>query len=274
MPAGRIRGLVDAGFLHPIHRGVYAVGHINLSTYGHFMAAVLAGGPTAVLSHHAAAYLHNLLTSPPSPPHITTASKGLERPGIAIHSSQIRRDERTKRQNIPTTTVPRTILDMAACLDRFDLERLLAEAHYRGFRNTRPLERLIARHPRRRGLANLNAVLATGHHTLGRTESPLEDRFLAFLDDRSLERPVLNRALTIAGRRIRPDAFWPQQRVVVECDGRDAHSRRRTFESDRIRDRRLLVAGYFPVRVTSEMLGRYADELEADLRKLGIGDRR
>jgi hypothetical protein len=99
----QIRDRVRAGYLHPLHRGVYAVGHTNLTIHGRWMAAVLAGGPSAALSHQAAASLHQLLDPPPSLPHITTATKGLKRPGIAIHSSTLTRDERTKRQNIPTT---------------------------------------------------------------------------------------------------------------------------------------------------------------------------
>jgi very-short-patch-repair endonuclease len=273
LTARQIERAVQMGRLHPLHRGVYAVGHTNLTIHGRWMAAVLAGGPTAALSHQAAASLHQLLDPPPSLPHITTAGKGKRRPGIVIHSSTLTRDERTKRQNIPTTTIPRTILDLAAHLDPFALERLLAEAHYRGFRNHRPLLTLIARHPGRRGLANLDTALSLGHYRLGRTESPLEDRFLRFLDTRHLERPELNPTLTIAGMRVRPDALWRRQQIVVECDGRDVHTRRRTFERDRVRDRRLLVAGFSPVRVTGEQLDTDADGLEGDLRALGVGDR-
>ncbi len=208
-----------------------------------------------------------------APIHITAAAKGLARPGIHFHSSPITANERTRRDGIPTTTVPRTVLDLAAHLNAFALERLLAEAHFRGHRDPRPLARLIELHPHRRGIANLRAVLASGHATLGRTESPLEDRFLSFLDERRLERPELNPTITVAGRRIRPDCLWRRQRVIVECDGRDAHQRRRTWERDRVRDRQLIVAGFSPVRVTSEQLDGGRDGLEADLRSLGVGDR-
>ena len=238
------------------------------------MAAVLAGGPTGVLSHHTAAALHRLISDDDGIPlHVTATPKGLARPGIHFHSSSLPANERTKRSAIPVTTVHRTVLDMAAHLDAFALERLLAEAHFRGHRNPRPFRRLIEAHPHARGIANLRAVLASGHAALGRTESPIEDRLLRFLDERLLERPELNQTITVGGRRIRPDDLWRRQRVIVECDGRDAHLRRRTWERDRVRDRRPLAAGYSPVRVTSEQLDDDRDGLEADLRDLGVGDR-
>ena len=270
---GQIKRLVVVRHLHTIHAGVYAVGHTNLSREGLWMAAVLAGGQTAVLSHHTAASLHRLIDAENVPLHVTAGPKGLRRPGIHFHSSPLTADERTRRDGIPVTSVPRTILDLAACLDAFALERLLAEAHFRGHRDTRPLQQLIDGHPHRRGVTNLRAVLRSGHAALGRTESPLEDRFLIFVDGRRLERPLLNPTITVGGRRIRPDCLWLAQRIVVECDGRDAHQRRRTWERDRVRDRRLLANGYSPVRVTSEQLGGGRDELEADLRRLGVGDR-
>jgi very-short-patch-repair endonuclease len=270
---GQIKRLLAARFLHPIHRGIYAVGHTNLTREGHWMAATLAGGDGAVLSHHTAAALHELIEHPRPPPHITVPTKGHRRPGIRIHAGPLQRDEVTSRDAIPTTTVPRTILDLAAHLDAFQLERVLAEAHFRGFRDERPLWRMTERYPRRRGLATLRRVLVGGNPRLGRTESPLEDRFLRFLDERRLERPELNRTLRIGSLNIRPDCLWRQHGVIVECDGRDAHQRRRTWERDRVRDRRLLASGLKPVRVTSEQLEHDPDELETDLRELGIGDR-
>ncbi len=269
----QIDRLIAARFLLPIHAGVYAVGHTDLSREGLWMAAVLAGGPTAVLSHHAAAALHRLMATDDVPLHVTATSKGLARPEISFHCSALAANERTRRSAIPVTTVHRTALDMAAHLDAFALERLLAEAHFRGHRNPRPFLRQIELHPHTRGIANLRAVLASGHAALGRTESPIEDRFLRFLDERLLERPELNPTITVGGRRIRPDGLWRRQQVTVECDGRDAHLRRRTWERDRVRDRRLLAAGYSPVRVTSEQLDGDRDGLEADLRDLGVGDR-
>jgi hypothetical protein len=271
----QIHDRVRSGLLHPIHHGVYAVGHTNLTVEGRFMAAVLAGGPTAVLSHHAAAYLHRLLGTPPSLPHVTATPKGLSRPGITIHSGSLTRADKTRRSEIPVTTVNRTILDMAGELEAFWLERLLAEAYFRGHRNQRAVLGLIERHPHRAGITALREILEAGHHTLGRTESPLEDRFALFLAQRRLERPELNPTITVAGKKIRPDCLWRRPRMVAECDGRDAHTRRGTWENDKVRDRRLLVAGLAPVRVTSEQLDDVAkaDALEADLRALGVADR-
>jgi hypothetical protein len=268
---GQVKRLIRAGHLQRIHAGVYALGHANLSLRGRWMAAVLAGGSTAALSHHSAAALHGLLANAPPLPHVTSAVNNLRRPGIRFHtSSTLAPDERTRRDRIPSTTLPRTILDLSAHLGAFVLERVLAEAHLRGFRDTRPLELLLDRHRGRRGLAKLRGILASGHHELGRTESPLEDRFLHFVDERRLARPELNRTIRVAGRKVRPDCLWREQMIVVECDGRDVHLRRRTWEEDRRKDRKLLAAGVKPVRVTSKQLDSGADDLEADLRQLGV----
>lgn len=234
------------------------------------MAAVLAGGAGAVLSYASAAMNWRLLNPTSSLPHVTTATKGRRRRGIRNHTAHLPADEVTIRNAIPTTTVARTLLDLAATMDAFALERALARAEFHGYPLSPSLPTLIARYPRRHGLASLRAVLATGHHQLGITESPLEDRFLRFLDSRRLERPELQVPLDLGDRRIRVDGMWRELRLVVELDGRAAHERQLAFESDRRRDRRLLALGWRPIRITDEQLGEEPDELEADLLALGL----
>jgi len=193
----QIERLIRAGALHPIHRGVYAVGHPRLTREGRWMAAVLAGGPTAVLSHQSAGIHWAVLRPSPLMPQITTATRGRARPGISVHYSQLRRDEVTAHNGIPVTTVARTLLDLAAVLDRHRLERALAEAEHRRYADSPSLAELIERHRGRRGLATLRAVLSSGHARRGRTRSPLEDRFLRFVDGHGLERPDLNAPLSL-----------------------------------------------------------------------------
>ena len=269
----QIERLIRAGALHPIHRGVYAVGHPRLTREGRWMAAVLAGGPTAVLSHQSAGIHWAVLRPSPLMPQITTATRGRARPGISVHYSQLRRDEVTAHNGIPVTTVARTLLDLAAVLDRHRLERALAEAEHRRYADSPSLAELIERHRGRRGLATLRAVLSSGHARRGRTRSPLEDRFLRFVDGHGLERPDLNAPLSLGEGFVEVDCLWRPQRVALELDGRDSHLRRRRWEADRRRDRQLLAAGWKPVRVTSEQLDGDRDGLEADLRALGIGAR-
>ena len=237
------------------------------------MAAVLAGGSGAVLSHRTAAMNWQLIGRRPSPPSITTPSKGRRRPGITHHTAQLPADEITTHDEIPTTTVARTLLDLAAILDRHRLERALAEAEYRRYADSPSLGELLVRHPGRRGTATLRAILASGNVSLGVTNSPLEERFLRFLDGRGLERPDLNVAIRIGGTVIYADCLWRSARIAAELDGRAAHRRNLTFESDRLRDRRLTTIGLRPIRITSRQLEADPGAVEADLRAIGVRDR-
>jgi hypothetical protein len=234
------------------------------------MAAVLAGGPSAVLSHLSAGMHWGILPVSPSLPSITTATKGRRRPRIEWHSAQLCRDEVTTRDGIPVTTVARTLLDLAAVIAPHRLERALAEAEFQRFGDSTPLRTLLSRHRGARGSAALRRHLAAGAAGGGITRSELEDRFLAFLDERGLPRPELNQPLQLGDAFIEVDCLWRPQRVALELDGRAAHERKARFNSDRERDRRLLVARWQPVRVgRDQLLSRpQADLLALDLSRL------
>ncbi len=262
--------LLGARQLHLIHLGVYAVGHPHLTQRGRWSAAVLAGGPGAALSHRSAGQLWQLLNPTPTPPDITTATAGRRRPGIHFHHSHIRTDERTIHDSIPTTTVARTLIDLASSLDAQQLERALAEAEYRRYTDSPSLPDLIRRHTGRRGLGTLRAVLHTDNARLGVTRSPLEDRFLRFLDRRGLARPELNAPLYLGDEVAYVDCLWRSAGIALELDGRAAHLRERSFERDRLRDRRLSAQGLRPVRVTSKQLASDPGGIAADLRALGV----
>lgn len=232
------------------------------------MAAVLAGGSAAAASHLAAGRLRDLPVPARSYVDITVPGSGRSRPGIRFHHALLPPDELTEIAGIPTTTTARTLLDLAGILPPHRLEKVINEAEYRRLADVVPLKTLIERYPGRRGIAALRDIL--GSLTLGedRTESELEDAFTAFLDGRRIPRPRRNMPMVIDGRRLRPDCVWPEQRLIVELDGREAHLRRAAFESDRARDRRLLVAGWHVVRVTFAQLELDPDGLERDLRAL------
>ena len=181
---------VETGRLHRIHRGVYAVGHAKLSGRGQWMAAVLAAGDDAALSHRSAASLWGLPV-PASSLIDVTAPKDRRRPGIAIHEAVLLPDEHTSRDGIPVTTVARTILDLAATEPRH-VERALREAERRRLADTTPLAALLTRYPGRRGTARIREILDAGHAHLGITRSELEEAFLAFLDAHHFIRPLLN----------------------------------------------------------------------------------
>ena len=128
---------VQLGRLHRVHRGVYAVGHARLSNEGIWMAAVLACGPGAALSHHAAATLWLMLPPHTRPVEVTVPGVGgrAKRKGIRLHrSSTLTQQETTLRRGIPVTTPSRTLIDLRSCATPEDLSKAQRQAEFRGYR--------------------------------------------------------------------------------------------------------------------------------------------
>jgi len=266
--ASTVKHRVGHGRLHPMHRGVYALGHRRLSVHGRFMAAVLAAGPGAVLSHRSAAELWGIRASASQRVEVSAPTRRRAGRGVRAHLASLANDELTELEEIPVTTASRTLLDLAAVLDGQRLERALREAEFRRLGDATSLTVLLKRHPRRRGTALLRRILAAGRLGDGVTRGELEDCFVAFLDAAGLPRPGLNRHIEAAGRLIECDSVWRDGRLIVELDGHATHGRRSAFEDDRARDRALSAAGWRVVRVTWRQLEREAGPLESDLRRL------
>ena len=250
---------LECGRLHLVHRGVYAVGHRVLSQRGRWMAAVLACGEGAVLSHESAAALWTIRGTAKSRIDVTAPRDLRPRPGLQPHRAVLPADELTVHDGIPTTTPARTLLDLAAVVPRQTLERALDEAEV--LRLPGP-QTLLDRYPRRRGAAALRTLLLTSRSpTPTRTE--LEAKFLAFLDDWGFDRPLIN---TIV-ETYEVDAAWRDARLIVELDGFDVHKTRTAFERDRKRDRRLTAAGWRVIRLTWRQLAD-GEALARELRAL------
>jgi very-short-patch-repair endonuclease len=259
---------LSAGRLHPIHRGVYAVGHRVLPPRGRWMAAVLAGGPGAVLSHRSAGSLWGMLRSARAVTDVTNVRRHRSRAGVQLHRSRLPSDEVTSVEGIPITSPPRTLLDLAAMLDAPALERALEQTEALRLTDSLSLDDILMRHPRRPGAAALREILATGYAPSTVTRSKLEDRFLSFLADYRLPRPRVNAWIEVRGRWMECDCVWPSHRLVVELDSRRFHGTRAAFERDRARDRVLQAAGWRVVRITWRQLHDDADRVAADLRGL------
>ena len=258
---------VESGRLHPVHRGVYAVGHRLVPVEGPCMAAVLAVGPDAVASYRSAGARWAILRYGPRWVEITAARALRSRPGLRIYRAALPPDEITIVDGIPVTTVARTLLDLAAVVDFARLERALHEAEIRGLWDFASLRELLDRYPRRRGTVNLRAIIDAASLGVAVTRSELEDRFVAFIDHVGLPRPAINACVkTSDGDRLEADCVWREQRVIVELDGHAVHATTVAYERDRARDRALTAAGWRVVRVTWRQLHREADQLEADLR--------
>lgn len=234
---------VATGRLHQLHRGVYSVGHRVVGREGRWLAAVLAVGKDALLSHRSAAAVWNLRADGRSLIDITTSTRAHKsRSGLAVHRPRsFDPYDATVHRGIPCTTVARTIADLAAVLDRPALTKTVRRADQLQFLDTAALGRQLG--SRRRGAAALRAVLA-GYQEGVLLRSDLEARFLDLCLGAGLPSPRVNSL--VAGHEV--DFFWPAHRLVVETDGFETHRTRDAFEADRRRDAALLSAGIRVVR--------------------------
>jgi very-short-patch-repair endonuclease len=248
--------------LRPVHRGIYTIGHRLLTQHGRWMAAVLAYGPHAVLSHRAAAALWGMRGG--TRVEVTVPSGLQGRDGIQVYRAKLPADERTTHRGIPTTTVPRTLLDLSAVVTKRHLRGALREAEHLRLSDPLSLHDLIARYPRRPGLKAIKALLAEASVGARIIRSELEERFQDFLVRAGLPLPQTN--VVIEGYEV--DCVWPEQRLIVELDGHASHSPTHAFELDRARDRRLEAAGWRVIRITWRQLEQESELVEADLRRL------
>lgn len=264
---GAIGGRIERHGLISVHLGVYAVGYRSSTVEAGWMAAVLACGPGAVLSHRAAGQLWRIVPRAAVAPEVTRPGYFRQRPGIVCHRSSIAPEETGEVLGIPVTSVARTQFDLAGMLTKRQLERAMHEVEVQGLRDRLSLWDLLERYPRRRGAANLRALLIS-KKPVGVTKNDFEERFVAFLDAHGLPRPRLNGTLAIRGRLLEPDCMWAEQRLLVELDGGEVHRTDRAFESDRQRDRLLLAEGWRSTRVTWRQLHAEPAAIAADLREL------
>jgi very-short-patch-repair endonuclease len=234
------------------------------------MAAVLGCGSGAVLSHWSAAELWGMRKPTDRAIEVTLRPKSRHPPGIRRHASEmLPADEVTEHDGIPVTTVPRTILDLAAVATVDVVENALREAEYLELRDALSLSGLLARYPGRRGIRKVRTALARiEEEPPGRRQSRLEERFVPFLRRYRLPIPRFNAWLEVGGRRYRVDCLWPGATQIVELDGWQGHGTKSAFRGDRARDRRLRVAGYSVTRISWSQLDDEPTAIAADLRAL------
>lgn len=236
-----VRRFVQAGRLHRLYRGVYAVGHRSLSWRGRWLAAVLAAGDGAVLSHTSAAALWEFLRPLRGPIHLTVAVavRRKSRPGLQVHRSRtLTSSQITRRHGIAVTTPARTIEDIRTAVAPHLFRRALRQAELAG-----------------RRVPHLSAVQ--------RTRSDLELLFLALCDAHGLPRPLVNHR--VHGHRI--DFFWPDARLAVETDSWEYHRGSAAFEDDHERDLELHGHGIATRRYTGDQLEAAPEAVAADLRE-------
>jgi hypothetical protein len=246
--------LLDAGFnakaiayrlkidrLQRLHHGVYAVGHRPPSPHARAMAAVLACGPGAVLSHRSAATLWDIVPPWRGPVEVTVGTDQ-RRAGIHTHrSTTLTRQDITRHYGILVTTPARTLHDLARVLPSHALTRAVNEARVRN-------------------------LISNRHYETGPTRSQLEDEFLRFIEKYDLPRPEVNQI--VAGKEV--DMLYRAECLIVELDSRTFHLHR--FEEDRERDAHFLSEGFDTLRITSRRLNRAPRREAARLRRLLNGE--
>jgi very-short-patch-repair endonuclease len=233
------------------------------------MAAVLASGSDAVLSHWSAAALWGIRPNSRGTIDVTDPVKSRTWDGIRRHHKALPPDEVTVESGIPVTTVPRTIFDLAATEQPEVIQSMVREMEFRELRDALSLRDLVGRYPRRRGVARVRLVLdRIKDEPVGRKRSMLEERFAPFLRDRDLPMPRFNDPILVGGRRYVADCHWPGTGEIVELDGWQGHKTRTAFRADRARDRKLRVAGYHVTRLTWNQLEDEPEAVAADLRAL------
>jgi very-short-patch-repair endonuclease len=230
------------GRLHRVHQGVYAVGHAKETGESRWMAAVLACGEHAVLSHRAAASLWRLLPAPSGPIDVTVPRKGgwKKQRGIRLHrSTTLTRQQSTRRANIPVTTPARTLVDLRGCVTPAELGRARRQAEVSGYR-----------------------LDDAGCIEPDLTRSELERRFLRLCERYSLSSPEVNARV---GDHV-VDFLWRRSGLVVETDGYRYHRGRASFEEDHRRHAQLAAAGFEVLRFTWRQVVDEPGEVAAALR--------
>jgi Transcriptional regulator, AbiEi antitoxin/Protein of unknown function (DUF559) len=246
--------------LHRTHPGVYALGHSALSLDARLIAGLLYAGAEAVFSHTTAAWMWSLIDAEPKRIHLTAPGRRRSLPDVRVHYS--RHIERAIGRELPVTTVPRTLLDLAAMVTPRQLRRALAEADHHGWLDRAAVEAVLR--SGRTGSRAVRAALDLHLPQLARTLSVLEERFLELCKSAGLALPEVNAKVGL----MRVDALWRDRRLAVELDGGPAHGGVAAMKRDRERELALRARGLYVVRYTWDQIVKRPDAVVADLRRL------
>ncbi len=272
LSAGGIDHWMRNGRLIVVRRGVYALGHGELRRQGQALAAVLAVGDDAVLSHRSAARQWGLRPWSGAFFELSIASGRGRKPQreLRVHRSvDLRPWEIGKDDGLPLTTPARTLLDLAAVVPAHQLRRAVERAEQLELYDHTAVLRVLAGHPGRRGSRALKRLLADLHEhgTTTMSRSDLESLFLQLCLDHDLPRPQVNRYDN--GREL--DFRWPQRRLAVETNGFWVHRTRDAFESDHERRLALEAAGWRVISLTWRQVVDRPDAIAAHMRRVLAG---
>jgi predicted transcriptional regulator of viral defense system len=237
---------VDAGRFRRVHGGVYAVGHAPLTKQARYMAAVLACGPDAVLSHRSAVDLYELREDRRARIDVTAPNRRGRAPaGIDAHRDRsLVSADRMIVDGIPCTSVARTLLDYAGVAPIWGLRKAIGEAEVLRILNVGAVRDLLRRSKGRRGVARLRMVLDEIHPQTRRTRSEMERMFLRVCSRAALPEPEVNVRLRIGNSVFMPDFLWRDAGLILETDSRQFHATGMAFLDDRRREQKLQLAGW------------------------------
>lgn len=257
---------VAAGRLHRIYRGVYAVGHTELSSLGECLAAVLAVGPGALLSYYSAGWLWGLRRGSPLPFEVTSfvprhhpAPKGL----VRHRARNLIDEDRAIIDGIPVTSVARTLLDLAWKLRPPQLRRVLQRAEELRLLELDATHAVLERNQGHPGAKRLRGALAIYEPPIY-ARSDFERRFVEYLVESGVPRPATG--WNELGYEL--DVYWPERRFGVELDAYETHGTRDAFERDHERDLDFAIAEIETIRVSERQFRREPDEIVAKVASL------
>jgi hypothetical protein len=245
---------IRMGRLHPLHRGIYAVGRANVTDHGRWMAAVLAC-PGSVISHSSAAALWRMGFEKRDLVELSLPSSSRRcRPGLEIHQRpSLKKRDLTREYGIPVTTPTQTLIDMSLRLDRLGVERMINEADKYNLAHPPGIRRALEVRAGEPGVAKLRFIL--DRRTFRLTREELERRFLPLVAKAGLPVPLTGRFVN----EFEVDFYWPDLGLVVETDGLRYHRTPAEQAWDRLRDQTHTAAGLTPLRFTHEQV-RYEPE--------------
>jgi predicted transcriptional regulator of viral defense system len=259
------------GRLHRIHQTAYSLTPGVMTERGRFMAAVLAGGPEAVLSHRASAYLWGIVDEWRPPIDVTAPNRRGRSPhGVAAHrDGSLQPIDKTTQHGVPCTSLARTLLDYAGAEPEWKVRKAVSEAEVLRILDPDAVRSVLRRGRRRRGVARLRLIMDTLHPQTRRTRTELERRFLALCERVGLPEPQVNVWLDApGGDPLQADFLWRDARLIVEADSRQFHDTASAFERDPRRAQRLELAGWRVSRCTWSQVEREPQRLATTIHGL------
>lgn len=237
------------GWLTRIYEGVYAVGRVELSLTGRFIAAVKACGPEASLSHRSCATYYGMIEWEEQPIDVTVRGQGTRlREGIRVHRSKmLSRRDLVFRDGIWVVTPEWALVGLASQAPVAELTVAIRRAFGLHLISLRSMAAVLGRAGPVRGSRKLAKVLSEGRRP---TRSVLEDIVLDLIVEAGFDMPEVNQRLMINGRPIYPDFRWPEQRLIVEADSRAWHDDPIARAADAQRQALLEASGERLVRVS------------------------